>query len=79
MWSSRDGVEDFEYLKILKRRIDRLEERVPGKKSLADEAWLLLDMRTWGVHWLKAGAGEIMKQRARVADMIERIQQESND
>ena len=79
LWNFRDGVEDFEYLQILKRLTDRLEQRGPGKKWLVDEARLLLDVRIRGGEWLKAGAGEIMKQRARVADMIERIQQELKD
>ena len=79
LWSFRNGVEDFEYLQILKWLTDRLEERGPGKKWLAQEARMLLDVRIAGADWLKAGAGEIMKHRARVVDMIERIQKELKD
>ena len=80
LWNYRDGIEDFEYLHILRRRVESLRRRKPRAAELLAEAERALNVRGFVTdpvpRRFASGGEEILLQRRRIAELIERIGRE---
>jgi len=75
----RDGIEDYEYVAILKRKIETLEKRGDADGEMLKKAKVLLDVPdevARAANDYNADPGPLMKYRNAVAQMIERLKGE---
>ena len=80
LWNYRDGIEDFEYLHILRRRVERLKKQKPHAADLLAEAPRALAIRGFVIDPMPrrfaSSSNQMLLQRQRVAELIEKLGRE---